>query len=126
MILELLRLALALALLVVLPGVVLVNALFPAPRSTLTRLERGYLAVAGGILLLMLVGIVLGFLPHGNGRGWFRTFSSGFPLVEVVTLALSGLLFWVGLQRGAYPRLSARYPALAAAGAPRPMRERPL
>ena len=123
MLLELLRLALALALLVVLPGVVLVNALFPAPRSRLTRLERGYLAVAGGILLLMLVGIVLGFLPHGS-RGWFRTAASGFPLVEIVTLAATALLFWVGLVRGAYPRLAARYPRLVATTPP--MRERPL
>lgn len=113
MILELLRFALALVVLVVLPGVVLVNALFPGPRSSLTRLERGYLAAAGGILLLMLVGLVLGFLPHGS-EGWFSTLSTGFPMVEVATLGVSALLFWVGLQRGAYPRLSGRFqkPAL--------------
>lgn len=124
MLLELLRLALALALLVVLPGILLVNALFPAPRSSLTRLERGYLAVASGILLLMLVGIVLGFLPHGE-RGWFRTLATGFPLVELASLGVSAVLFWVGLVRGAYPRLSARYPSLGAS-AVRPVRERPL
>ena len=124
MLLEVLRLALALVLLVVLPGVALVNALFPGPRSTLTRLERGYLAVAGGILLLMLVGIILGFLPSGDGRGWFRTFATGFPNVEVATLLVTGALFWVGVQRGAYPRLAARYPRLAAS--PAPVRERPL
>ena len=122
MLLELLRLALALALLVVLPGVALVNALFPAPRSTLTRLERGYLAVAGGILVLMLVGVVLGFLPSGDGRGWFRTLSTGFPNVEVATLLVTGILVWVGVQRGAYPRLAGRF---ARAG-PGPVRERPL
>ena len=111
-ILGLLRLVLVLALLVLLPGAILVNALFPPPRSTLTRLERGYLAVAGGILLLMLVGVVLGLLPGGE-RGHFRTLATGAPTVELALLAVSVLLFWVGLQRGAYPRVAARFPRLA-------------
>lgn len=113
MLLELLRLALALVLLVLLPGYLLVNALFPAPRSRLTGLERGYLTVAGGILLLMLLGLVLGFLP-GPGRGWFQSLATGAPFVELATLAACAGLFVVGLRRGAYPRLSARFPRLAA------------
>lgn len=120
MLLELLRLALVLAFLVVLPGVVLVNALFPGPRSTLTRLERGYLAVSGGVLLLMLVGVVLGFLPRGE-RGWFQTMATGFPFVEAAMLAVTAGLFFLGLGRGAYPRLAPRL-SRARAGA-RPTRQ---
>lgn len=110
--LGLVRLLLALAILVLLPGALLVNAFFPKPRSTLTRLERGYLSVAAGILLLMLIGVVLGFLPAGE-RGHFRTLATGAPNVELSVLAVSVLLFWVGLVRGAYPRVAARFPRLA-------------
>lgn len=110
--LGLVRFALVLALVVILPGVLLVGALFPAPRSTLTRLERSYLSLAGGILLLMLVGLILGFLPAGE-RGHFRTLATGAPNVELAVLAVSALLFWVGLVRGAYPRIAARFPRLA-------------
>ena len=74
MLLEILRLLVVTGLLVVLPGFLLVNAVFPAGR--LTRLERSYMAVAGGVLLLILVGVVLGFLPHGT-RGFFQTSATG-------------------------------------------------
>lgn len=94
--LGILRLALAIALLIVVPGVLLVNALFP--RTRMSSIERGYLAVASGLLLLMLVGVTLGSLPEN--------FSLFAPLpVAVVMVAASMGLFWVGLQRGAYPRL---------------------
>jgi uncharacterized membrane protein len=111
MLLELLRLALVTGLLVVLPGFLLVSAVFTPGR--LTRLEKAYMSVAGGILLLVLVGVVLGFLPHGQ-RGFFQTTATGSPNVELVTLALSLVLFSIGLQRGAFPRLARRFPRLAA------------
>lgn len=112
MLVELVRLTLVLLLAVALPGVLLVNALFPASRGRLAGIERGYLAVAAGILLAMLVGVALGSLPRGEGRGFFQTMATGFPSVELVLAALSALLFYVGLQRGAYPRIVARFPRL--------------
>lgn len=124
MLLELLRLALVLLLAVALPGLLLVNALFPTSRARLTATERGYLAVAAGILLAMLVGVTLGSIPHGDGRGYFQTMATGFPHVEIALLAVSALLFYVGLVRGAYPRVAARYPRLAQPDARPPRRMR--
>lgn len=109
---ETLRILLAVALLVVVPGVLLVNALLPPPTARLRRSERAALGVTAGMLLLMLVGVVLGFLPHGE-RGSFSTFATGFPHVEIVTVSLAAILFWVGAQRGAYPSVTARWPRLA-------------
>jgi len=111
MLLEILRLLVVTGLLVILPGFLLVNAVFRPGR--LTWLERAYMSLAGGILLLILVGVVLGFLPHGS-RGFFQTTATGSPNVEFATLAVSVVLFSVGIQRGAYPRLARRFPRLAA------------
>lgn len=111
MLLEAMRLFLAALLLVALPGFLLVNATFPRSRSQVGTIERVYLALAGGVLLLMLVGILLGSLPHGD-TGWFSTIATGTPNLELATLAMSVLLFYVGLARGAYPRVAARFPRL--------------
>lgn len=112
MLLELVRLVLVVGLLVALPGWLLVNALFPPQRgSRLGFAERAYLSLAGGILLLILVSVLLGFLPH-EGRGYFQTLATGMPNVELATLLVSGILFYVGLHRGAYPRVAERYPQL--------------
>ena len=110
---SLVGLVLVTLLLVALPGWLLVNAAFPPRRSRLTWLERGYLSVAGGILLLIFAGVVLGLLPHG-GHGFFSTWATGLPNVELAMLGLSVLSFYVGLVRGAYPRLAARFPRLLA------------
>ena len=98
-------------LMVALPGWLLVNAAFPPRRSPLGWMERGYLSLAGGSLLLILVGVTLGLLPHGQ-TGYFETFATGLPSVELALLAASALLFYVGLVRGAYPRVAARFPRL--------------
>lgn len=114
MLLEALRLFVALLLLVALPGWLLVRALFPA-QGSLTRWQQAYLVPAGGILVLMLLGIVLGFLPRAGSRGHFQSLATGgMPNVELAVVAASLVLFWVGAHRGAYPRASARFPALAA------------
>jgi uncharacterized membrane protein len=118
MLVDLLRLLLVAGLLVVLPGWLLVNALFPRGRSSVQGLERGYLVVGGGILVLILVGVLLGFIPH-TGTGYFQTMAVGFPHVELAMLAVSLLLAYMGLQRGAYPRVAARYPRLLSPDAPR-------
>ncbi len=111
MILETLRLALALVLLVILPGFLLVQAFFPRP-GTLSRSEQVYLTLGGGILVAMAVGIILGFLPHGD-RGHLSGFATGgMPNIELLMIAASVGLFYLGAARGAYPGLAARYPKL--------------
>lgn len=101
------------ALLVVAPGWLLLNAVLPPRRSRLSWIERSFLAVVCGGMLLALTGVVLGLLPHGE-HGLFSTFATGLPSVEIAMLAICVLTFYVGLQRGAYPRVAARFPRLSA------------
>ena len=110
MLLDVLRITLVVALLVVVPGTLLVNALLPPGSGRLTRLERAYMGVAAGTLLLILVGVALGSAPGESGL--FGSIATGFPNVELAMLAVSALLLYAGLQRGAYPRLAQRYPRL--------------
>lgn len=112
MILEAIGVTLATGILIVLPGWLLTNALFP-DRSKLSGAERAYVTLAGGIFLLMLVGCILGFLPHG-GRGALQSLATGgLPNVEVAMIAASLGLLWIGVHRGAYPDFAARFPRLA-------------
>lgn len=111
MLVELLRMGAAVVLLVVLPGYLLVQAAFPPLIVRLGFAERAYLSLVGGIVVLVLVGVTLGFLPHAQ-RGWFQTSATGMPNVEVAVLVLSTLLFYVGLQRGSYPVVERRFPRL--------------
>lgn len=112
MLAEMLRLLLVVVLFVALPGWLLVNAVFPPGRSALRGMERAYVSVAGGILLLIFVGVVLGLLPHQDSHGFFQTFATGLPNVELAMIGTSILLGYIGLQRGAYPRVAARFPHL--------------
>lgn len=106
----------ATTLLIVLPGWLLLRAFFPDPKS-LGGAASVYLTLAGGILVLMTIGIVLGFLPHGS-RGAFQSIPlEGMPNVELATIAACLLLFWVGARRGAYARIRARLPWLVPARA---------
>lgn len=117
LVLDVLGVAVAVLVVVALPGWLLVKALFPRAES-LRWSERVFLTVAGGVLVAMAVGIVLGFLPHG-GRGFLQSLPTrGMPYVEVAMLAVSFGLFWVGVRRGAFPTLARRYPRLAAVGLP--------
>lgn len=111
MLAELLRLAAAILLLVVLPGYLLVQAAFPPVKNRIGVTERAYLSFVGGIVVLILVGVTLGFLPHGD-RGWFQTSATGAPNVEIALLVVSVLLFYVGLQRGSFPSVARRFPRL--------------
>lgn len=112
MLLETLRALIVAALLVVGPGYLLIQAVLPPAASRVNRTERAYLSVIGGIVLLTLVGLVLGFLPHATSRGHLSTLAFGAPTVEVTMLAVSALLFYIGFHRGAYPRLKTRLPQL--------------
>lgn len=109
-----LRLAVVVTLLVIIPGVLLVNALIPPATRRVSRFERAYLSIAGGAMLLMLVGVTLGSLPH-DGEGYFRTFATGFPFVELAMLGVSAVLFYVGMRRGAYPWAARAWPRVTAA-----------
>lgn len=109
MLLEALRTALAAFFLVILPGLLLSYALFPKS-SDLKSSERTYLAIAGGMLLLMSVALVLGFLPHA-GRGALQSSAiQGMPNVELGMIGVTVGLGWVALRRGALPRLAALLP----------------
>lgn len=113
MILEALRILLASILLVALPGWLLSRALFPR-REALTLAERATVASAGGILLLMLVASILGFLPHGGGRGHFQSLATGsMPNLELAMLGTTALVTWIAIQRGAFPSLATRFPRLS-------------
>lgn len=109
MILEALRLALAAALLVALPGFLLSYALFPR-KTDLRGAERLYLVIAGGMLLLMSIALLLGFLPHAS-RGALQSLAvSGMPNVEVAMIGADLGLAWVAMRRGALPALAAKLP----------------
>lgn len=115
--LDLLGLAAAVFAIVVLPGWLLANALFPR-RGQLRASERSFVTLAGGILVAMSVGTVLGFLPHGE-RGFLQSLAlGGMPYVESAMIAVALGLFVVGLRRGAYPVLARRYPRFAVRAAP--------
>lgn len=110
--LDLLGFAAAVFAIVVLPGWLLANALFPG-RGQLRGSERLFVTLAGGILVAMSVGVVLGFLPHGD-RGFLQSLAlRGMPYVEVAMIGASLGFFVVGLRRGAYPAFARRYPRLA-------------
>ena len=120
MILEALRLALAAALLVALPGILLSYALFPR-KGEIRPSERIYLSLAGGMLILMAVALVLGFLPHGS-RGALQSLAvSGMPNVELTMLAVDLGLAWAAIRRGALPALAARLPTSWRARATSPL-----
>lgn len=112
LVLDVVRVVLALTLLVALPGWLVVQALWPE-RGGLRASERLYLSIAGGVLMTMLVASVLGFLPHGDRGALQSVFLGGMPNLEIAMLAVCVCLFWLGVHRGAYPVLAARYPRFA-------------
>jgi hypothetical protein len=118
MLLDFVRFVLATALLVVLPGVLVVNAAFPRSSSQIQGFERTYLSVALGLLTLILVAVGLGSIPH-EGRGYFQSSATGAPYLELAMLAVCLTLLYIGLVRGAYPGTAARFPRVAHPHAPR-------
>lgn len=104
--LALIKLILAGALVFVVPGYLLVRALWPRPAGDAPGpIVRGVLTVVLSISITILVGFVLGFLPHAEGsRGWLQTSGSGFPFAEIALLGISGVFLAIGSARGAYSR----------------------
>lgn len=103
-----LRIVLTVALVVLLPGYLLLQAALPPRAMRYSWTQQLYLAAAGGVLLVTLVGVILGRLPHGE-KGYFSTFATGSPNAELALIGISVALFFVGYQRGNYPRLWARF-----------------
>lgn len=101
-------LVLVVALVVLLPGYLLLQATIPTRDTRYSWTQQLYMAAAGGVLLVTLVGVILGLLPHED-RGYFSTIATGSPNVEVALAVVSVGLFYVGLHRGSYPRISARF-----------------
>lgn len=100
-----------LLLLFFLPGYFLLQALFPRRRwfGPFHPLALPTMSVFTSVVLLVLVGSLLGFLPGGiGGKGWFQGSHTGAPVLEVVFGALSLLLFGIAALRGAFPLLTGR------------------
>jgi len=118
MILEDLGALLALLFLYLVPGLLLVNALFPR-RGELDReydlLYRLGLAVVLSLALVVLLGFGLNSLPPVAGLGAV----TGANL-WIGTLALCALFFAVGWFRGAYPWMARLHPGLARLPPPDP------
>lgn len=100
--------AAGLLLLFFLPGFALLSALFPRHRwfGPFHPFALPALSIVTSVVILVLVGSVLGFLPGGTGgRGWFQGNQTGAPIIELSLGALTFLLFIVAWARGAFPLL---------------------
>lgn len=87
-----------------LPGWLLLRAVWPHERvrDPFSFLRALVLAVGLSIAVTIVVGSILGFLPHGE-TGLFTPAG-----IAVGLLVASGALFAWGVRRGAFPRLSRR------------------
>ncbi len=112
MALEILRIILGILLIFVLPGTMLIKAMFPRPGELDEEYNGIYvlaLGMATSICLTILVGFVLGSLPvKDDGTGWFDA-----PLITGSLVALTIIFFAIGWWRGAYPWLGLAHPKLA-------------
>lgn len=106
------RLVFSIVLFFFLPGLLLVQALYPSRRE-IDRADdllfRLFLTpilsvLINGSLLLMLAAIP----PDSEGQGYVRS-----PFIEISILSVSAILFTVGYWRGAYPFLGRRAPPAA-------------
>ncbi len=110
--LELVRIVLGLLLIFVLPGTMLIKAMFPRPGELDEEYNGLYvitLGMATSICITILVGFVLGSLPvRDGGQGWFDTPFIVGGLVSV-TVAFFAIAWW----RGAFPWLGLVHKGLA-------------
>jgi hypothetical protein len=98
-----------LLLLLFLPGFFLLQALFPRRRwfGPFHAFALPAFSVLASLVILVLVGAVLGFLPGGTGgKGWFQGSQTGAPILETTLGALTVILFAAAWARGAFPLLS--------------------
>jgi hypothetical protein len=119
-VLEVLRIIFGLLLIFVLPGTMLIKAMFPRPGELDEEYNGLYvltLGMATSVCLTILVGFVLGSLPvRDSGKGWFDA-----PFITASLVALTLVFFAIGWWRGAFPWLGlldkrlARFPLPAEA-----------
>jgi len=110
--LEILQLIFGILLIFVLPGIMLIKAMFPRPGELDEEYNGIYvlaLGMATSICLTILVGFVLGSIKVDDGEtGYF----SG-PLITGSLLGLTIIFFLIGWWRGAYPWMGLLHPKLA-------------
>ncbi|HWG91412.1 MAG TPA: hypothetical protein VNZ52_11250, partial [Candidatus Thermoplasmatota archaeon] len=90
------------------PGYLLTKACWPR-KHPVPELGWASIPLMGLVLSLgitIVAGSVLGFLPHPGKRGFFQTWSTGVPILEMVLLGLSVAFFMAAAARGAFPRMS--------------------
>ena len=112
MVLEILRIIFGILLIFVLPGTMLIKAMFPRKGELDEEYNGLYiitLGMATSVCLTILVGFVLGSLPvKDDGTGWFDT-----PYIVTSLVGLTIVFFIMGWWRGAYPWLGLIHPKLA-------------
>lgn len=101
----------ALALIFILPGFFLVKAVFPRRRLS-EDFHAPYvlfLSVTMSIVVTILVGTTLGFLPKPAGaeKGYFQGAATGFPFIEIALGGVTLVLAAAAVLRGAFPRVYA-------------------
>lgn len=109
---EILRIIFGILLIFVLPGWMLIKAMFPRPGELDEEYNTLYvltLGMATSVCLTILVGFVLGSMPlQDDGTGWFDT-----PYLVAGLVGLTVVFFVLGWWRGAYPWLGLLHPSLA-------------
>ena len=109
---EILRIVFGILLIFVLPGTMLIKAMFPRPGELDEEYNGLYvltLGMATSVCLTILVGFVLGSMPvKEDGTGWFDT-----PYIVASLAGLTLVFFVIGWWRGAYPWLGLAHPKLA-------------
>ena len=112
MALEIIQLIFGILLIFVLPGTMLIKAMFPRPGELDEEYNGIYvlaLGMATSICLTILAGFVLGSLPvRDDGTGYFDR-----PLIIGSLLGMTIVFFLIGWWRGAYPWLGLLHPKLA-------------
>lgn len=109
---ELLQVILGILLIFVLPGVMLIKAMFPRPGELDEEYNGIYvlaLGMATSICLTILAGFVLGSLPaKDDGTGYFDR-----PYIIGSLVGMTVVFFIIGWWRGAYPWMGLLHPKLA-------------
>ncbi len=112
MALEIIQLIFGILLIFVLPGTMLIKAMFPRPGELDEEYNGIYvlaLGMATSICLTILAGFVLGSLPvKEDGTGYFDR-----PLIIGSLLGMTIVFFLIGWWRGAYPWLGLLHSKLA-------------
>jgi hypothetical protein len=112
LVLEVLRFLFGILLIFVLPGTMLIKAMFPRKGELDEEYNGLYvitLGMAASVCLTILVGFVLGSMgPRDSGKGYFDA-----PFIAGSLAGLTIFFFIVAWYRGAFPWLGLLHPSLA-------------